>query len=59
MSAPVASGGNTARMPVESEDAAESLEPVRVGQAPENLFAVKFGHEKNHDLARERNHPLE
>jgi len=27
-------GGNTARMPVESEDAAERPEPERIGQAP-------------------------
>src|SRR6476659_5580843 len=46
-------------MPVESEHAPESLEPIRIREPPQNLFSAEFAREEDHDLARQRNHPLE
>src|SRR5437868_2723930 len=46
-------------MPVEAEDAAESLEPVRVGEPAQDLFRPEFADHKEDDLARQADHPLE
>src|SRR5205085_6551369 len=48
-----------ARMPVESQHAAESLEPVWIGEAPQDLVAAEFRRDVRDDLARKRHHALE
>src|SRR6185436_6926310 len=52
-------GGETARVPIESEHASKRLEPVRIGQSSQRLAAAEFAHQENHDLARQRNHAFE
>src|SRR5688572_27692606 len=46
-------------MPVEPEDAAEGLKPVRVGQPPQHLRGAGFAAEINDDFAGRPHHPAE
>src|SRR5438067_4522646 len=52
-------GGQPARMPVEAEHAAEGLEPERIGEPPQHLFAAELAGDERDDLARQRHHARE
>jgi hypothetical protein len=46
-------------MPVEAQDAAERLEPPRIGQAPQHILRPEVLDDCKRDLATERHHALE
>src|SRR6185436_9263581 len=50
---------HAARVPVEPEDAAERLEPERIGETPEDLVRALFGGQVDQDLARQPHHAAE
>jgi hypothetical protein len=52
-------GGNSAGMPVETEDAAECLEPERIGQSTQQLLGTAIGNDVRGDFASEPRHPRE
>ena len=46
-------------MPIKTENAAESLKPVRMGESPEHLLRTVFIYYGDSDLAGELDHALE
>src|SRR5512138_3104112 len=46
-------------MPVETEHAAESLEPVGIGEAAQHFRRAELAHQKDDDFPREQHHALE
>jgi hypothetical protein len=49
--------GNSAGMPVETENTAECLEPERIGQSTQQLLGTVIGNDVCGDFAREARHP--
>ena len=51
--------GNSAGMPVETEDTTECLEPERIGQAPQQLLGATIGNDVRRDFPCETRHACE
>src|SRR5437762_6572 len=52
-------GRDAARMPIESQHATEGLEPMRVGESPQELGSAMLEHDDFRDLRSELAHPVE
>src|SRR5256714_2313891 len=52
-------GRDAARVPIESQHAAERLEPMRVGEASQELWSAVLEHDDFRDLRGELAHPVE